>query len=313
MMTFNDTFSRLLIFLTIASAIMSINASAEVVYYHADSLGSPIAATDENGNLLWREHFQPFGSRVEVPDSSGGNRQWFLGKNHDDETGLTYLGARHYDPVIGRFMGVDPISFTEAVPSSFNRYAYAANNPYVFTDPSGEFLNFVIGGLKGAAESIIVQNLEIKLGLRDEFSWGEFAFDAGSGVATSGLSGVKTAANIVEMSAEVRKKKRAADAADVVPNSTLRGSQNPVVRDAAARGRQAHREYDYGPGFEREFTLPSGRRADAVNLQTNEVVELKPNNPRAIRRGERQVEGYRQELEDMTGECFTCRVVTYDP
>ncbi|MFD2426038.1 hypothetical protein [Ralstonia solanacearum] len=64
--------------------------------------------------------------------------------------------------------------------------------------------------------------------------------------------------------------------------------------------------------FEKEFTLPSGKRADAVNQATREVVELKPNNPSAVRRGERQVDGYRRELEKITGECWSCRVITYE-
>ncbi|NUM59001.1 MAG: hypothetical protein HUU56_10240 [Bdellovibrionaceae bacterium] len=36
-----------------------------------------------------------------------------------------------------------------------------------------------------------------------------------------------------------------------------------------------------------------------------------PDNPRAIRRGERQVEGYKKELEQMTGEKWTSHVDTY--
>lgn len=73
-----------------------------------------------------------------------------------------------------------------------------------------------------------------------------------------------------------------------------------------------HKDWDYGPGFEKEVTLPSGKRADAVNFETREVRELKPNNPDAIRRGEQQVEGYRKELEQWKGGCWTCRVETYN-
>jgi len=57
-----------------------------------------------------------------------------------------------------------------------------------------------------------------------------------------------------------------------------------------------HQEWDYGPGFEKEFTLENGKRADAVNLETREVVELKPNNPRAIARGTAQARGYAEQL-----------------
>lgn len=61
----------------------------------------------------------------------------------------------------------------------------------------------------------------------------------------------------------------------------------------------------------KEVTLPSGKRADAVSWEKRDVRELKPDNPRAIRQGERQVEGYRRELEGTTGENWTCCVDTY--
>ncbi len=73
--------------------------------------------------------------------------------------------------------------------------------------------------------------------------------------------------------------------------------------------------WDYGPGFEREYTLPSGKRVDGINLDTREVIELKPKNPRAIRDGERQLDRY---LEELNRKCpgdtlWTGRVETYDP
>ncbi|MDR1349982.1 MAG: hypothetical protein LBJ59_04230, partial [Zoogloeaceae bacterium] len=32
---------------------------------------------------------------------------WFAGKPQDRNTGLSYFGARYYDPLVGRFMGID--------------------------------------------------------------------------------------------------------------------------------------------------------------------------------------------------------------
>jgi RHS repeat-associated protein len=46
-----------------------------------------------------------------------------------------YMQARYYDPVIGRFYSNDPLGFRDI--HSFNRYAYANNNPYKYTDPDG--------------------------------------------------------------------------------------------------------------------------------------------------------------------------------
>ncbi len=45
------------------------------------------------------------------------------------------MQARYYDPVIGRFYSNDPASFSNI--HNFNRYAYANNNPYKYTDPDG--------------------------------------------------------------------------------------------------------------------------------------------------------------------------------
>ncbi|WP_434041168.1 MULTISPECIES: hypothetical protein [Sorangium] len=45
---------------------------------------------------------------------------------------------------------------------------------------------------------------------------------------------------------------------------------------ATAAGRAAHKAWRPPPGFQKEFRLPSGRRPDAVNPKTREVIELKP-------------------------------------
>lgn len=50
------------------------------------------------------------------------------------------MQARYYDPVIGRFYSNDPIGFRDV--HSFNRYAYANNNPYKYVDPDGREVKF---------------------------------------------------------------------------------------------------------------------------------------------------------------------------
>ncbi|WP_254803653.1 RHS repeat-associated core domain-containing protein [Shewanella decolorationis] len=54
----------------------------------------------------------------------------------DKDLGLTYMQARYYDPLIGRFYSNDPVGFWDV--HSFNRYAYANNNPYKYVDPDGK-------------------------------------------------------------------------------------------------------------------------------------------------------------------------------
>lgn len=62
---------------------------------------------------------------------------WFAGKPQDAESKLSYFGARYYDPLLGRFMGIDPVGVDENNVHSHNRYAYGNNNPYKFVDPTG--------------------------------------------------------------------------------------------------------------------------------------------------------------------------------
>jgi RecB family endonuclease NucS len=57
--------------------------------------------------------------------------------------------------------------------------------------------------------------------------------------------------------------------------------------------------------------LPSGRRPDAVNFETKQVLELKPNNRRAVRRGEGQLQRYVEELNREYGRGWTGTVVRY--
>ncbi len=51
---------------------------------------------------------------------------------------------RYYDPVIGRFLSVDPVTANGNTGGNFNRYWYANNNPYKFTDPDGRYVETVL-------------------------------------------------------------------------------------------------------------------------------------------------------------------------
>jgi RHS repeat-associated protein len=111
-------------------------------YYHHDLQGNVVAASDGLGQVNYTESYLPYGSRqVNSPASAvaqtNGNRLWFHGKAQDEATGLQYFGARYYDPVLGRFMGVDPVGFDDGNIHSFNRFAYGNNNPYRYLDPDG--------------------------------------------------------------------------------------------------------------------------------------------------------------------------------
>ncbi|MFT4046644.1 MAG: RHS repeat-associated core domain-containing protein [Solimonas sp.] len=108
-------------------------ATLSTTYLHPDLLGSPRVATDDSGNILWNEYYDPYGLKLSGVDDKIG----YTGHAYDNETGLTYMQARFYDAEVGRFLSPDPAGFSDQSPFTFNRYSYAANNPYRYTDPTG--------------------------------------------------------------------------------------------------------------------------------------------------------------------------------
>jgi len=107
-----------------------------VTYLHKDHLGSPRATTSGAGAINGWSTYTPFGEEwsAKLPNDQAG----FTGHIKDSATGLNYMQARYYDPVIGRFLSVDPTTFVDTGnPSYFNRYRYCANDPINCTDPTG--------------------------------------------------------------------------------------------------------------------------------------------------------------------------------
>lgn len=134
---------RTLVLAVLALTAIEATALDRVTYYHNDALGSPVAATDHNGNLLWRESYEPYGERLQYEDNAA-NELWYTGKQEEREFGINYFGARWYDPTMGRFLAIDPVGFNDENIQSFNRYAYANNNPYLYVDPDGEYADLAI-------------------------------------------------------------------------------------------------------------------------------------------------------------------------
>lgn len=123
--------------LALGMTLASQSASAQVVtveYIHTDALGSPVAVTDQSGNVIQRTAYEPFGQAASgsALDSPG-----YAGHVLDAATGLNYMQQRYYDSAIGRFLSVDPVAANAGTGVNFARYTYAANNPYRYNDPDG--------------------------------------------------------------------------------------------------------------------------------------------------------------------------------
>jgi RHS repeat-associated protein len=123
------------VLLGIGLSVLSGWAAAQTVeYIHTDALGSIVAVTDASGNVIERREYEPYGAQLTpvVQDGPG-----YTGHVQDAATGLTYMQQRYYDPQIGLFLSVDPVTAYSNPVGQFHRYRYANNNPYKFTDPDG--------------------------------------------------------------------------------------------------------------------------------------------------------------------------------
>jgi RHS repeat-associated protein len=107
-------------------------------YYITDHLGSTRVITDNNGSVVERNDYYPFGGKHANPSYAqlSVNKQKFNGKELQTtgNTGFLDYGARMYDDVIGRWGVVDPHSENYY---SWSTYHYAANNPLIVIDPDG--------------------------------------------------------------------------------------------------------------------------------------------------------------------------------
>jgi len=117
--------------------------SGTVTYVYTDPQGTPLAEADAHGNITATYDYAPYGSQaLGAPPNGPG----YTGHVNDPDTGLVYMQARYYDPAVGRFLSIDPVTPTAGNAFNFSRYAYANNNPVMHTDPDGKCVeDFCIG------------------------------------------------------------------------------------------------------------------------------------------------------------------------
>lgn len=108
------------------------------IFQHADLRGARFV-TDAAGAFVQDLEYLPFGEATSTGAQPGSaeyaNYQW----NDGDALaafGLHHLGARVYDPVIGRFLGRDPMRFPRTAART-SPYAFALNDPVNLSDPTG--------------------------------------------------------------------------------------------------------------------------------------------------------------------------------
>ncbi|WBO61479.1 ricin-type beta-trefoil lectin domain protein [Streptomyces camelliae] len=124
------------------------SSTGTVSYQIANLQGTATTAVDAGTLAATRRSYDPYGNpRGTKPATwvSADENHGYLGQPTDTTTGLDLLGARNYDPNLGRFLAPDPV-FEAGDPSQMGGYTYAGDNPSTRSDPSGLFLPILDGG-----------------------------------------------------------------------------------------------------------------------------------------------------------------------
>lgn len=195
--------------------------------YHFDQVGSTIARTDDNGEVIGRAEYSPYGlvamksGDMDTPFQYNG--QWGI---QTDSNGLLNMRARYYSPYLMRFLNPDPIGFS----GGQNWFAYADGDPVSKLDPFGLWgwrntislaLDFipVVGTVKAAVE--VVAGYDFIAG--EDVNRGVAAAGLVAGLVPGGKAAVKGASEGIEFA--VRHGDEIADAAAL---AARHGDEAPI-------------------------------------------------------------------------------------
>ncbi|MCQ4635525.1 DNRLRE domain-containing protein [Anaerovorax odorimutans] len=108
--------------------------------YNKDVRESTSSMINSAGELAAAYEYDEFGETTVRAGEQFDNEICYTGQVYDQGTGLYYYNARFYDPEDGRFLSQDTYRGEQDEPDTWHLYAYCANNPVNFVDPSGHFV-----------------------------------------------------------------------------------------------------------------------------------------------------------------------------
>ncbi|MGB5990639.1 MAG: RHS repeat-associated core domain-containing protein, partial [Marinifilaceae bacterium] len=199
-------------------------------YNICDHLGNVRAVVDAAGTVKQQSNYYPFGG-VFAQTGSPDNKYLYNGKEKQEGTDWSDYGARMYSADLGRWMCVDPLSESYY---GLSPYGYCAGSPIACRDENGEWINFVVGAIVGAATDYAIQvatnivknNGEVSLDAFTSIDGGSIALSAGTGALGVGIaSGISKLAKVAKIANVVSKSEKA--------TKFVNGAVN-IVSDATA-------------------------------------------------------------------------------
>ena len=175
-----------------------IQSSGSYKFLHKDYLGSILAISDEEGNLVEETHFDAWG-RLTAGSISLLDRG-YTSHEHFDNIGIIHMNGRLYDPLLRRFLNADENIQDPYNTQNYNKYGYVMNNPLMYSDPSGEF--FILWFLGWIASKFLAAMLTaaiigaaigaatyaIGAAFSGNWSWGGFLKSVGFGFISGAVA-----------------------------------------------------------------------------------------------------------------------------
>ena len=153
--------------------VKSDGEASEFLYLHRDYLGSIVAITNQEGELVEKRHFDPWGNITGIQDGQNNDvagltvlDRGYTGHEHLQGVELIHMNGRLYDARLHRFLAPDNFIQNHLNTQNFNRYTYVLNNPLLYVDPSGEIIGTVITAVFEGIKNVIAHGINF-----DHYNW----------------------------------------------------------------------------------------------------------------------------------------------
>ena len=138
-MDFNSSGSLTMRYLTNPTALNQfygrVTSGGTVQWFVTDSSGSIREIVNQDGTILDKINYDPFGAVNYESSVSDGGYYKFQGGFYSDTIKLNHYGDRWEDPQTGRWLSQDPIGFSSG---DANFYRFEINGPTYEADPTGD-------------------------------------------------------------------------------------------------------------------------------------------------------------------------------
>ena len=287
----------------------------DVYWYEKNLQGDIVAVYNDAGTKLISYEYDAYGRSRSLQYNGGysttavKNPFRYRGYYYDEDIGLYYLNSRYYDAYTGRFISADVSGVITATPNGLtdkNLYAYCDNNPVMRRDDGGQFWDTFFDVV-----SLTISIIDVINNPQSASAWAGLTADVVC-LITPGLTGGGTAVKAITKTDDVVDIVKATEKADTVIDGVKIQKATDFTSDAkkiinsldhtegvtkssAVAGTKIHNGYkaDYinVKGMEKEYSY-SGNRIDFLDKNNKIIYELKPNNPKSINRGIKQLKRY---------------------